>query len=159
MKNSAKSNIPELILERAFDAPRELVFDAWIDEDKAKRWSAPKGYTIPKSEGEARAGGKWRATMRSDEGKDIVVGGVYREVLRPERIVSTHYWLDERGKPGPETLMIITFAERGDQTEMTFRQSGFESREDRDGHEGGWKECFDKLEELVESEIGAAVRR
>jgi uncharacterized protein YndB with AHSA1/START domain len=55
--------------------------------------------------------------------------------------------------------MIVTFAERGDQTEMTFRQSGFETKEDRDGHAGGWKECFDKLEELLESEVGVGVRR
>ena len=95
MKNSAKSNVPELVIERVFDAPRELVFDAWIDEDMAKKWSAPKGYTIPKSKGEARPGGKWEATMRSSDGNDLIVGGVYQEVLRPERIVSTHYWLDE----------------------------------------------------------------
>lgn len=55
--------------------------------------------------------------------------------------------------------MIVAFAERGEQTEMTFRQSGFESMEDRNGHEGGWNECFDKLEELLQSEVEVPLRR
>lgn len=151
---TTKANVRDIVIERVFDAPREEVFQAWVDEDQAKKWSSPKGFSIPESSGEARKGGKWRARMQSDDGKqDLIVEGVYQEVHFPERIVSTHYWLDERGKPGPESLMIVTLEDRGDQTAMTFRQSGFASKEDRDGHESGWKECFDKLEKLLESEV------
>ncbi len=156
-KNSPKSNIPELVIERVLDAPRALVFEAWTDPDQLKRWTSPKDFTIPESRGDLREGGTWRTRMRPSSGKDLVVEGVYQEIVPPERIVSTHYWLDERGKPGPETLMIVTLAERGDQTEMTFRQSGFESVEDRKGHEGGWNECFDKLETLLASRVETVV--
>jgi uncharacterized protein YndB with AHSA1/START domain len=87
--------------------------------------------------------------MRSPEGADLWLSGVYREIVEPERIVFTHTWLDDDGKPGHETLITISFAERRGKTEMTFRQAVFESVESRDGHRGGWNECFDKLAEYV----------
>lgn len=62
-------------------------------------------------------------------------------------VVFTHAWLDEQGSPGPETVVTVTLTERGGKTQMNFRQSGFDSVESRDGHAGGWNECFDKLEE------------
>jgi uncharacterized protein YndB with AHSA1/START domain len=158
-KKSEKSNVPELVIERVFDAPRERVFEAWRDPDLLKEWTSPKGFTIPENRGDFRPGGKWRARMHPQSGRDLIVEGVYQEITEPERIVSTHYWLDERGKPGPETLQIVTFEDLGEETKVTYRQSGFASREDRDGHEAGWKECFDKLEELLTARVEAPVRR
>jgi uncharacterized protein (TIGR02246 family) len=156
----------DLVITRTFDAPRALVFKAWTDPELGKAWSAPQGFTVPHSEGDLRPGGAWRLCMRKPGEADLWVGGVYREVVAPERLVSTHAWEDAHGKPGPETLMTVVLAERGGKTEMTFRQSGFESVESRDGHAGGWSECFDKLERLLptagrrtadEAEIGALV--
>jgi hypothetical protein len=71
-----------LYLERRLNAPRELVFDAWIDPLHLKRWSAPHGFEIPECGGEARDGGTWHATMRSPEGKLLRLVGTYREVMR-----------------------------------------------------------------------------
>jgi uncharacterized protein YndB with AHSA1/START domain len=87
--------------------------------------------------------------MRKPDGTDLWLGGVYREIVEPERLVFTHAWLDANGKPGPETLVTVTLTERGGKTEMKFRQTGFDSTESREGHAGGWGECFDKLEELL----------
>ncbi len=89
------------------------------------------------------------AQMRSPEGELLHLAGVYREIVPPERLVFTHAWTDEDGKPGPETLVTVTLAEEGGKTVMTFRQTGFSSTESRDGHGGGWTECFDKLDELL----------
>ena len=61
--------------------------------------------------------------------------------------MSTHACQNPDGTSGHETLMTVTLAARGDRTEMTFRQTGFETDEDRDGHREGWSECFDRLEE------------
>ena len=159
-KKPQQSDVPELTLEREFDAPRDLVFDSWVDPELLAQWSSPRDYSIPEASSDVRAGGKWRAVFRplSGGGRDLVVEGVYREVLPPERIVSTHTWLDERGKPGPETLMIVTLEDHGDRTLMTFRQSGFATREDRDGHAAGWKECFDKLGELLAERVETSAR-
>jgi uncharacterized protein (TIGR02246 family) len=139
----------DLVITRTFDAPRALVFKAWTDPELGKAWSAPQGFTVPHSQGDLRPGGAWRLSMRKPGEPDLWVGGVYREVVEPERLVSTHAWEDAQGRPGHETLMTVVLAERGGKTEMTFRQAGFESAEARDDHAGGWSECFDKLERLL----------
>jgi uncharacterized protein YndB with AHSA1/START domain len=83
--------------------------------------------------------------MRSPDGRDLWLGGVYREIVAPERLVFTHAWDNAQGVPGHETLVTVTFVERSGKTDMTFRQAVFESVGERDGHQGGWTECFDKL--------------
>jgi uncharacterized protein YndB with AHSA1/START domain len=139
----------ELLIVRTFDAPRALVWRAWTEPERMARWMSPAGFTIPFNEGELRPGGAWRAQMRSPEGEILHLAGVYREIVPPERLVFTHAWTDEDGTPGPETLVTVTLAEQGGKTVMTFRQTGFSSAASRDGHGGGWTECFDKLGELL----------
>jgi uncharacterized protein YndB with AHSA1/START domain len=138
-----------LTITRVFDASRGEVWKAWTDPERIKQWSAPKEFTMPVSEGELRPGGAWRACMRKPDGTELWLGGVYREIVEPERLVFTHVWLDEQGRPGPETLVTVTFTERDGKTEMNFRQTGFESTDSRNGHADGWNECFDLLEELL----------
>lgn len=139
----------ELVIERVFDAPRRRVWEAWTDPDQMKQWSSPRGFTVPVSEGELRPGGSWRAVMVKPDGTELKLGGEYREIVEPERLVFTHAWYDEEGVPGPETLVTVLLEERGDKTAMTFRQTGFASAGARDGHEGGWGESFDKLASLL----------
>ena len=139
----------ELVINRTFDAPIHLVWKAWTDPDQLKLWSAPRGFTIPVSEGELRPGGSWRATMQQSDGTELRLGGEYREIVEPERLVFTHAWYDENGNPGPETIVTVTLRDRRGKTEMVFTQTGFSSGESRDGHAGGWTECFDKLAELL----------
>ncbi len=139
----------ELVITRNFDAPREIVWKAWTDPEQMKQWSAPHGFTIPVSEGELRPGGKWRACMVAPDGKELWLGGTYREIVAPERLVFTHSWDTEGGVPGHETTVTVTLVERSGKTEMTFRQTGFESADSRDGHSDGWSQCFDRLEALL----------
>ena len=139
--------MPDLTFARVFDAPRNLVFKAWTDTAPGNDWSAPRRFTVAAFEADLRPGGAWRLCMRTPDGEELWVGGVYREIIPPERIVSTHAWQNPDGTPGHETLMTVELAARGDRTEMTFRQTGFESVEERDGHRDGWSECFDRLEE------------
>ncbi|HMI45745.1 MAG TPA: SRPBCC domain-containing protein [Gemmatimonadaceae bacterium] len=131
-----------LVIKRTFDAPRELVWKAWTDVKQAKQWWGPKGFTAPLVELDNREGGLWRARMRSPDGKDYWQHGVTREIVPPERLSFTFIW-DEH--PEEEMLVTVTLVDRGGKTEMTFRQEGFKSVEDRDGHEGGWNESFDRL--------------
>ena len=79
---------------------RELVFDAWVEPRHLRRWSAPHGFEIPECGGEARPGGRWHATMRSPEGKLLRLEGRYREVVRPERLVFTHQWVEAGRRVG-----------------------------------------------------------
>ncbi|MGH7662701.1 MAG: SRPBCC domain-containing protein [Gemmatimonadaceae bacterium] len=135
----------ELVITRIFDAPRDLVWQAWTDHEQAKQWG-PKGFTTPEREMDFRVGGAWYAVMISPEGREYRQHGVVREVVPPERLVFTLIWDDT---PDNEMLVAITFAERGGKTEMTFRQTGLRTAESRDGHESGWNEAFDRFEELL----------
>jgi len=140
----------ELVIDRTFDAPRELVWKAWTDPEMMKVWSAPRGFTISKSEGELRVDGTWRATMVKPDGEALNLGGKYLEIVEPERLVFTHMWMDENWNAvSPHSVVTVTLTARGQKTEMNFRQTGFDSPESRDGHNEGWAECFDKLEEML----------
>jgi uncharacterized protein YndB with AHSA1/START domain len=138
-----------LVMSRVFDAPRSLVFKAWTEREHMSRWCAPAGFTITHSEGDIRPGGAWRSCMRSPDGVDHWVSGVYREIVQDKRLVFTHAWDGEDGKPGHETLVTITFEDQAGKTKMNFHQAVFKSSRSRDGHEGGWAETFDRLEEYL----------
>ncbi len=138
----------ELVITRIFDAPRALVFKAWADPAQAKHWAGPCGFTATHLSGELRPGGAWRACLRRDDtGEELWQGGVYREVVEPERLVFTFAWDAALGRRGHETLVTLTFAEHQGKTTLTLRQAVFGSVEERDGHRGGWSSAFDRLAE------------
>lgn len=139
----------ELVIRRTFDAPRMLVFAAWTEPKHLAQWSCPRGFTFRENAGDLRIGGAFSAHLRSPQGTDHRLRGVYREIVPPERLVFTHCWVDESGKQGPETLVTVTLTERNGRTEMTLHQGIFESVSARDGHEQGWTSCFERLAELL----------
>ena len=135
----------ELVITRVFDAPRSLVFQAWMDPEHLRHWSAPHGFEISHCEGEARVGGSWRCCMRG-HGQELWLGGVYRRIVENELIEMTHVWEAE----GHQTLLTVRFEDEGRKTRMTLRQAGFATAASRDGHGGGWRECFERLEARLE---------
>ncbi len=148
---SAQSSEPELLIKRVFDAPRELVFQCWTQPEHLQHWQgAPRGVTVTSSESDIRPGGFFRICMRSPEGVDRWLEGHYREIVKPERVVFTHVWLDAGCKPGKETLVSVTLAERDGKTELTLRQTGFSSVESRDGHKFGWTSALDVLDDYLD---------
>lgn len=149
-ENSAATSDRELLVTRVFDAPRHLVFRAWADGEQMRQWSAPHGFSITHCEGDAEPGARWRCCMRSPDGKEMWLGGVYREVVEDELLLFTHAWDDEDGKPGYETVVTVRFEDdEGGKTRMIFRQGLFDSVESRDGHRSGWSEGFERLDTLL----------
>ncbi len=143
---------PDQILEikRIIDFPSALVFKAWTEKGHVMAWMAPKGFTIPSVESDVRQGGTWKMTMTPpDGGADLKLKGVYRDVHPPKHLVFTHCTLDKEGAPGHETQVTVNLEEHAGKTELTFRQAPFLSEEERDSHESGWNECFDRLETLL----------
>lgn len=134
-----------LTIVRELDAPRELVFRMWAEPEHLRRWFGPKDFTIVDAGMEFRRGGPWHAHIRAAAGGDHRMGGVYKEIRRPERIVFTHAWTDADGEPGLETLVTVTFEDVGGRTRLTFHQAAFETTSARDSHEEGWCECLDRL--------------
>ena len=139
----------ELVITRLLNAPREVVFRAWTDPRQARQWWGPGTYPAAHLEMDVRPGGSWRICLRSTQGgPDLWQGGVFREIVPPERLVFTFTW-EEAGERGLETLVTVTFAEEGGKTRLVFRQAPFQSAEQRDGHQWGWNSSFDRLDKQL----------
>jgi len=135
----------ELLITRVFNAHRSLVFKAWTEPQHLVHWWGPQGFTLPSCTLDLRPGGTYRFCMRSPEGVDHWLQGIYREIIEPERLVFTYAFEDATGKPGHETLVTVTFAELGEKTKLTVHQAVFESVTVRDEHVRGWTEALDRL--------------
>lgn len=143
------SNERSLSITRLLDAPRTLVFAAWTNPEQAARWWGPKGFTSVSCMMDVRVGGAWRRVMRSPDGVEYVASGVYREIAAPERLVFTYAWETNPGQTDHETLVTLTFAERGGSTELTLNQALFETVAARDDHRGGWSSCLERFAEYL----------
>ena|SRR5690349_6194585 len=107
----------ELVTTRAFDAPRDLVWEAWTSPEHLPKWLlGPEGWTMPVCESDLRVGGAWHFVWRSEaDGSEMGMTGEYREITPPERLVSTQSW----GGDWPETLNTLVFTEVDGRTIMT----------------------------------------
>lgn len=155
----------EIILTRIINAPRALVFKAWTDPIHLAAWYGPHGMTNPVCEVDPRPGGAYRIVMRSADGVDYPVKGVFLEVVEPERLVMTSVAYDhpaeflellkryrgsDAGEPTLAMTDTITFEEVGGQTKLTIL-TRFGSPVDRDaalklGHAEGMAQCLERLE-------------
>jgi uncharacterized protein YndB with AHSA1/START domain len=143
----------ELITTRIFDAPREVVFRAWADPDRLKRWWGPKGFTNPVCEVDVRPGGAIRIDMRAPDGVVYPMTGTFVEIVEPERLVFTSSALDQKGEPMFEILNTVTFAEEGGKTKLTVHARVSKVRGEAAPHlagmEQGWSMTLDRLAEEV----------
>jgi uncharacterized protein YndB with AHSA1/START domain len=142
----------EIKMTRVLDAPRDVVFDAYTKPELIRRWLYGTGWTVSVCDVDLRAGGKYRIVWRKEsDGSEMGMGGVYREVVRPERLVNTEKF-DEPWYPGEALLTTVLSKLDGKTTlEITMR---YESPEARDAvldsdMESGIAESYDRLERLV----------
>jgi uncharacterized protein YndB with AHSA1/START domain len=142
---SAELADDELLITRTFDAPASLVFSLWAEPAHFTRWMGPEGFTCTACEMDFRIGGAYRATITSAETGASPFSGVYREIVRNERLVFTFAWNNTGPSAEIETLITILFRENDGKTVMTFHQTPFLNVERRDSHVGGWTSAFDKL--------------
>jgi uncharacterized protein YndB with AHSA1/START domain len=119
----------EIVINRVFDAPRDLVFDAWTNPKHVSQWWGPNGFTTTIQEMDVRPGGVWRLVMRGPDGADYKNKMVFIEVAKPERLVYKH---TPEGARESETFEVtINFIARGAKTEVVMRML-FPSAEARD---------------------------
>jgi uncharacterized protein YndB with AHSA1/START domain len=136
----------KLEIKRTYYAPLDVVWAAWADPEQARQWWGPRGFTAPVVELDERPGGKWRALMVGPDGTELWRHGVYRELVPKTRLVYTFIWDQE---PQHEMLVTVTFGAKGNNTEVSFEQTGFKSEEEREGHKDGWSQSFDRLAEYL----------
>jgi uncharacterized protein YndB with AHSA1/START domain len=143
----------EIVMTRAFAAPRKLVFEAFTVPDLVRRWLlGPPGWSMPVCEIDLRVGGAYRYVWRRDrDGSTMGMGGVYREIVVPERIVSTERF-DEAWYPG-EGVGTLALTEQRGRTTVT-QTIVYESRAARDSvlkseMERGVAASYDRLAEIL----------
>lgn len=140
------AQVEALELRRTFNAPRERVFAAWTRPEELSRWCGP-GPLTGVAEVDLRVGGRYRLTMTDPAGAKRVVGGEYREIVPPSRLVYTWAWLDRDN--AAQMLVTIEFTEKGKATEVFLRHEGFHTEQDRQRHQEGWVGCCDKLDHVL----------
>ena len=119
----------EILVERLFDAPRELVFKAHTEPRLIPRWWGPGRLTTTVDKMDVRPGGLWRFVQRDASGNEYAFNGEYREILAPERVA---YTFEFEGMPGHVLTETATFEEHDGKTKLTVTDV-FDTAEDRDG--------------------------
>lgn len=142
-------------IKRTFAAPREKVFQAWIDPRLMSRW-----FLRPTAQHEprmllldARPGGRYRFEVVSPENGNLYqLTGAFREVQPPERLVFTWRW--ENQPDFPESVVTVEFRQIGasDFTEVTVNHALLPEAA-RENHRKGWMGCFDLLESALKGEL------
>jgi len=169
MENKATSAVVkdtterEFVITRIFDAPRALVWKAWTEPERMKRWWGPKGFTSPFCKIDPRVGGVYLNSIRAPDGKDYWSTGVYREIIPMERIVCTDSFADAKGDVVPavyygmsrdfplERLITVTFHEHEGMTRLTLKHTGIPVT-DSENAKTVWNGSFDKLAEYLAKE-------
>lgn len=111
----------EIVLSRVFDAPRELVWKAWTDQEHIGQWFGPKGFTIETREIDIRVGGRWRFDMIAPDGTVYDNRMVFLELKEPELLVMDHG--SDKDNDPKRFRVTLTFDEQADKkTVVTLRQ-------------------------------------
>jgi uncharacterized protein YndB with AHSA1/START domain len=154
-RNSRKLSVTtpsdrEIVLTRTFDAPRAAVFEAWTKPEHVRKWYGCAVFDLVVCDIDFRVGGRYRFTMRTPEGVEHTMAGVYREIVAPKRIVCTEHY-ETHGFRREDAIVTVVFDEQDGTTTLT-STIVHPSREQRDGHlnsgmEHGAGETFDRLAE------------
>jgi uncharacterized protein YndB with AHSA1/START domain len=152
----------EVVIVREFAAPRQAVFDAWTDPKQLAQWWGPRGFTNPVCEWPAKPGGTIHVVMRAPSGEEYPMGGTFREVSPPERLVFTSGPLNEEKEMIFELLHTITFAEARGKTTVNVHArvlwASADAAQYLGGYEAGMTQSLERLTELVSKSTGTADR-
>jgi len=142
------SNGLSLELTRTLPADRATVWRAMTDPTELAKWWGPKGFSALEVDFDPRVGESYRIAMQPPDGEPFHLHGEFREVEAPSRLSYTFIW-DPPDPDDRETLATLVLADRGELTEVSFRQGEFATEARLELHRGGWTDSFDRLEELL----------
>jgi uncharacterized protein YndB with AHSA1/START domain len=143
----------ELKITRILNAPRELVFEAWTDPKHLAEWWGPAGFTNPVCKADAKPGGKIYIEMTAPDGTVYPMNGMFKEIIKPEKIVFISGALDKNGNTIFEVLNTVTFVNENGKTKLILHavvdDISDEARPYIDGMNQGWSQSIDRLEAYV----------
>ncbi len=147
---TAEGGIPQIVITREFDAPRDLVFRAYSDPELLVQWLGPRDLAMTIDRYDIRDGGTWRYVHKDAQGNEYGFHGVFHGTPSPDGIVQT---FEFEGVPGHVSLDTTTLEQHGHKTLMR-AVSSFQSVEDRDGMvasgmERGLQDSMERLAELL----------
>jgi len=144
--------LTSLVVRRTFNAPVERVFNAWLSPDAMRAFVVDGPQKVLDVKVDPRMGGSYRISWDTPDGV-WYVGGVYREIVKNERIVCTWTWEEDDPAEAHETLLTLEFRSLGPKkTELVLTHTNLRSQESRDGHAAGWKSIVDNLAQQLERE-------
>lgn len=163
----------EFVVTRSFDAPQDLVWKAWTDADRLKRWFGPKGFVLKVAELDLRPGGTFHYGLRSSGGQEMWGKWIFREIVPPERLDYLASFADPEGNTvrAPfsdtwplEVLSTLTLAEQDGRTILTLRAVPHNATEaERNAFvamfgsmQAGWAGTLDQLEAYLAESGGAS---
>jgi uncharacterized protein YndB with AHSA1/START domain len=120
----------EIVITRVLNAPRKLVFDAWTKPELVRRWLlGPPGWSFLVCEIDLKVGGAYRFVWRMQNGTEMGMGGIYREIVPPERIVNTQLFDQDwtRGVTTTTNTVLYTSKEARDGALSTRMAEGMEA--------------------------------
>ena len=144
----------ELVIERVFEAPRELVYRAFIDPDQLAQWFGPVGFSVPRDsvDVDARVGGHQRFVMVNDDNPtwSSPVDATFTEVIENELLVGTEHFEGVAGLQGPTpmTMRLEFHDEGGGRTRLVIVQGPY-TAEMEPMARAGWESSFTKLDPLL----------
>lgn len=151
-----------ITIERIFNAPRQLVWDAWTTPEHFKKWWGPKIFTCPIAEMDVKVGGKYLWCMRGEGIGDFYTTGTFLEVTPIEKLVYTDSFADAEGNKvssdyygmpevPSDSVVTITLEDLGAKTKMTVHHSEIPESKLGEDTKSGWNESFDKMATLLEA--------
>ena len=135
---------PSLTLQRRINAPPARIYSAWTEPSQIVKWMHPGDSEVIHVEMDVRVGGGFRIIMRAPDGEEHDVSGTFREVVRDEKLVYTWAW---RSTPERESLVTLTLRLDGEATLLTLKHEQFFDEAARDGHQAGWSQALECLEQ------------
>jgi uncharacterized protein YndB with AHSA1/START domain len=148
----------EVIITRDFNAPRELVFEAWSDPKHLENWYAPEGCAVTISKFDFRVGGEFVHNIHNDAMQGCYCVATFLEIKAPEKIVYELYLIDKDGNfatpadmgMDPEwpskAIVTVYFEAIGSKTRITLYHAVSQTLAKKTGAYPSWLSMLNKLE-------------
>ncbi len=162
------TELKEIMIERVFDAPRELVWKYWTEPEMIQKWWGPETFTAPSIKVDLKVGGKYIFAMKGPDGSEwdqvMYSAGVYKEIVPHEKLVVTDYFSDEDGNmmnpdqfgqdsnfPKESTVTVLFEEIEGGKTKLSVIYPKPETEAQMEAilksqMTEGWQSSFNKLE-------------